>query len=106
MEVDMAGDGKTSRRWREKIRPQFRAQCAKEHAACWLCTHSIDYAITDPNDDEVWEPDHLYPRSTHPELAEDPGNLRASHRACNRVRSNKQHTELHTLGTPKKNWFS
>lgn len=101
----MAGDGQTSRRWKTVIRPQFRRQCATESANCWLCTHPIDYTITDTTDDDVWEPDHFYPRSTHPQLAEDPANLRASHRGCNRVRGNKQHSDLHGLGTPKRNWF-
>lgn len=36
---------------------------------------------------EAFELDHAYPRSTHPELAEDPSNFRPSHRACNIKRS-------------------
>lgn len=100
----MAGDGQTSRRWREVIRPQFKAKCTEEQAPCWLCGMPIDYTITDIHDDAVWEPDHLYPRSTHPQHAEDPGNLKASHRGCNRTRSNKLHVT--GLGTLSRQWFT
>jgi len=100
----MAGDGNSSRRWRTKIRPTFRALGVKDQAACWLCGQPIDYTITDINDDAVWEPDHLFPRSTHPQLAEDPGNLRHSHRGCNRTRGNK--TTLVGLGTLTRNWLA
>lgn len=99
----MAGDGQTSRRWREKIRPQFREQCETENAPCWLCSMPIDYTITDKDDDEVWEPDHLYPRSTHPEHAEDPANLRASHRRCNNKRGNRKPQQ--GLGTLTRQWL-
>ncbi len=104
-EGDMAGDGQTSRRWRTIIRPQFRAECAAQDLPCWLCGQGIDYGLADPYDDNVWEPDHMYPRSTHREFAEDPGNLRPSHRKCNRVRSNTKHTNLHGLGNQSKSWW-
>lgn len=100
----MAGDGNSSRAWRTKIRPTFRGQGVKEQAPCWLCGQSIDYTITDITDDAVWEPDHLYPRSTHPHLAEDPGNLRHSHRGCNRTRSNK--LSINGLGKRSRNWLA
>ncbi len=96
---------RSTRRWREKIRPQTRAQHAKDNTPCWICGQPIDYTITATDDDNAWEPDHIYPVSTHPELYDDPNNLRASHRGCNRQRGNKKHTEIHTLGTPKRNWF-
>lgn len=101
----MAGDGQTSRRWREKIRPQFRDQGVRDNEPCWLCGQPIDYTNTDPHDDNTWEPDHFYPRSTHPQFAEDTANLRHSHRGCNRTRGNKQHTEIHGLGTLTRNWW-
>lgn len=96
---------RSTRRWREKIRPQFRTKCAEEHAPCWICNQPIDYTISDATDDEVWEPDHVHPVSTHPHLYEDPANLRASHRACNRQRSNKHHTAVDGIGTPTRVWF-
>lgn len=101
----MAGDGQTSRRWRTKIRPQFRQQGATNNEPCWICNQPINYTLTDTTDDNTWEPDHFYPRSTHPQHAEDITNLRHSHRGCNRKRSNKKHTDMHTLGTPTRNWF-
>lgn len=99
----MAGDGSTSRRWKTKIRPTFRAQGAEANAPCWLCGQPIDYSITDQNDDEVWEPDHLYPRSTHPQHAEDPACFRHGHRRCNRTRGNKLHVT--GLGTLTRDWL-
>lgn len=98
----MAGDGQTSRRYR-KLRAEYRATCSNNDTPCWLCSMPIDYSITDPHDDEVFELDHLYPRSTHPQHAEDPANFRASHRACNNKRSNKM--PVGGLGTLKRNWL-
>lgn len=83
----MAGDGQSSRRYR-KLRGEFLEQCIEDDTACWLCGMSIDYKMPWP-DDEAFELDHMYPRSTHPEHAEDPANFRASHRRCNNQRSNK-----------------
>lgn len=54
---------------------------------CWLCGQRIDYRAPARHPDS-FEPDHVYPVSTHPHLAEDPGNLRASHMRCNRARGN------------------
>ena len=99
----MAGDGNSSRRWRTKIRPTFKAQGIKDQAPCWLCGQPIDYTIADIHDDGIWEPDHLYPRSTHPQYAEDPGCLRHSHRGCNRTRGNKLHVT--GLGTLTRDWL-
>lgn len=97
----MAGDGQTSRRYRA-LRKAFRAKCEQENAPCWLCQMPIDYRIEWPNDD-AFELDHLYPRSTHPEHAEDPANFRASHSACNNKRSNKMPTG--GLGTLSRTWL-
>lgn len=83
-----------SRRYRGE-RTKFLAACKERGTPCWLCGQAIDYTIPwkDPHtgqiNDDAFELDHLYPRSTHPELSEDPGNFRASHRSCNRERSNK-----------------
>ncbi|MFJ3030959.1 HNH endonuclease [Rothia terrae] len=102
------GDGQTSRLYR-KHRIQFKAQCAASNAPCWLCNQPIDYSIPwkDPLsggiNDDAFELDHLYPRSTHPELAEDPGNYRPSHRSCNRKRSNKMPTG--SLGNLTRQWI-
>lgn len=101
------GDGQTSRRYR-KLRAEFRATCQTEARACWLCGQPIDYAIPwkDPLtgyvNDDAFELDHLYPRSTHPDFAEDPGNFRAAHRGCNRKRSNK--LQVGSLGRVSRAW--
>ncbi|HJX77284.1 HNH endonuclease [Glutamicibacter sp.] len=97
----MAGDGQTSRRYRQ-LRKAFLDACSDKQAQCWLCSMPIDYTIPWP-DDEAFELDHLYPRSTHPEHAEDPANFRASHRRCNNKRSNKM--QVGGLGTLKRNWL-
>jgi len=96
--------GRSTRRWREVIRPAFKAQCEAEQAPCWLCGRPIDYSVTDIYDDAVWEPDHFYPVSTHTEHGDDPANLRASHRGCNRARGNKKAANL--LGTTSRDWFA
>ncbi|MEC5185310.1 5-methylcytosine-specific restriction endonuclease McrA [Cryobacterium sp. MP_3.1] len=96
--------GRSTRRWKA-IRLEFRAKCEREQAKCWLCSPgAIDYAIKDTSDDAVWEPDHIYPVSTHPERAEDPANLRASHRGCNRRRGNKWTPP--SLGVLSREWFA
>lgn len=95
------GDGQTSRRYR-LLRKQFRTEGQRDDARCWLCGCPIDWTLDWP-DDQAWELDHLYPRSTHPQHAEDPANFRHSHRACNRTRSNG--TPKTGTGTPTRNWL-
>jgi 5-methylcytosine-specific restriction endonuclease McrA len=80
------GDGQTSRYYR-KARKQFLAQCAEDQRPCWLCGQPINYALprqdpyTGTVNDDAPEVDHIYPRSKYPELAEDPGGFRPSHRS-------------------------
>lgn len=103
------GDGQTSR-WYRKLRKDFRASCQQAAAPCWLCGQPIDYTIpwkdplTGEVNDEAFELDHLLPRSTHPELAEDPGNFRPTHRSCNRQKSNRILSG--GLGRVSRKWFS
>lgn len=96
------GDGQTSRRYR-KLRRAFRAEGEAAQAPCWICRMPIDYAIPWP-DEESWELDHLYPRSTHPQHAEDPANFRHSHRRCNGQRGNT--TTITSIGTPSRQWIA
>ena len=98
------GRRRTDKQTMARIRPQFRQQGAQTQAPCWICTMPIDYTNTDQNDDDTWEPDHFYPRSTHPQFAEDPTNLRHSHQAVT-ANAPTKHTDMHTLGTPTRNWF-
>lgn len=87
-----ASPGNGTRRYM-KLRKVFLAECEAVNAPCWICGQAIDYRV--PHKDpvsgavnkEAFELDHAYPRSTHPELAEDPSNFRPSHRACNLKRS-------------------
>lgn len=95
----------TGRPWRT-LRASFRRECEQADAPCWICRQPIDYSITngyaEKLNTEAWEPDHLYPRSTHPHLMMDRANLRASHLGCNRSRGNKMLDD--DLGTPSRQW--
>lgn len=95
------GDGQTSRLYR-KQRATFRTDGHANQEPCWLCGMDINYAIKWP-DPEAWELDHLYPRSTHPEHAEDPTNFKHSHSACNNRRSNKMPEG--GIGNTSEEWF-
>ena len=97
----------TGRPWRT-LRASFRKECEAADEPCWICHQPIDYTIVnttgagDKQDPEAWEPDHLYPRSTHPHLTMDRANLRASHLGCNRSRGNDMLED--DLGTPSRQW--
>lgn len=73
-----------------------------ETITCWLCNQPIDMTILDIYDDEVFEPDHVYPVAEYPDLAADPDNLRPSHRGCNRERGSE--TEATNLGWTSEDW--
>jgi 5-methylcytosine-specific restriction endonuclease McrA len=100
----MADDAKAVRASRavRKAIADFTAWAMKAKPPCWLCGQAIDYTIDDPYDDGHFEPDHLYPVSTHPEHAADPANLKASHRGCNRKRSNNMKPA--GLGNQSRDW--
>ena len=76
--------------------------CEAMDARCWLCGAPIDYLLRDA--DDAFELDHYYPVSTHPQLCEDPGNFRPSHRSCNRARGNRPPRA--SLGTTSREWLS
>ena len=71
-------------RWRT-IKHDFQARCRATNAPCHICHQPINWNAP-PQHPEAFEPDHYYPRKTHPHLAYDPGNLRPSHSRCNRTR--------------------
>lgn len=75
--------GRSSRAYRAAKAAMKAARCQP----CWLCGQAIDYDAP-PQSPDSFEPDHLFPVSTHPELADDPGNLIQSHSQCNRARGN------------------
>lgn len=60
----------------------------RSEANCWLCGERIDYDATAGSTDDSHELDHAIPVSERPDLQEDQGNFRHSHKACNRERSN------------------
>lgn len=95
----------TGRPWR-RLRAEFRRECEQADAPCWICRQPIDYTLTNtPGQKQnpgTWEPDHLYPRSTHPHLAMDKAGLRASHLGCNRARGNAMVDD--DLGAPSRDW--
>ena len=99
--------GQTTRNYR-RLRRIFLTQCEQANSPCWLCGQPIDYRIPwqDPHtghvNNDAFELDHAYPRSLYPELAEDPGGFRPSHRACNRQRSNQM--SIAGLGAPTRKW--
>lgn len=88
--------GRTSRRWRRIV----KAQRAKR-LPCALCGQPIDYTLP-KGDDGAFEADHVLPRDTHPELAEDPSNVQSSHRRCNNSKRNG--TQPLGLGLLSEEW--
>lgn len=71
-------------------------------APCWICGQPIDYSLGISTCDEAWEADHYLPVSRHPELEYDVGNVRPSHRKCNRSRKAK--SGIDELGHPSRVW--
>ncbi|WP_228044885.1 HNH endonuclease [Rhodococcus pyridinivorans] len=94
------GAGRTGRRWRE-LKAAFRAECEANNAPCWMDGQPIDYAAGDDMPDS-FTVDHFHPVSTHPELGNDPANLRPAHRACNLARGNGE-APL-SLGSLSEDW--
>ncbi|KAA0916454.1 HNH endonuclease [Dietzia sp. ANT_WB102] len=97
---------RSTRNWR-KLKETFRTQSQTTNAPCWLCGQPIDYTVN--TDDygyhpDAFEPDHYHPVKTHPELREDPANLRPSHASCNRTRGDTDPTDLLTIGDQSRTW--
>jgi 5-methylcytosine-specific restriction endonuclease McrA len=65
---------------------QDRARLKRKRLPCYICGQPIDYDAG-PLDPHAFQLDHILPRSTHPDLEHDPSNHGASHRACNRAKS-------------------
>lgn len=92
--------GRSTRRYKA-LRKAFKDQCQRTNAPCWLCGQEIDYTAPQGTPD-TFNLDHAFPRSLHPELAEDPGNFRAAHENCNQSRGNK--TPTGGLGLTSRKW--
>lgn len=59
-----------------------RAELKAARRPCYHCGQPIDYRLEWP-DPGSFSADHLQSRKRHPELADDPANLVASHLRCN-----------------------
>lgn len=98
----MAGrPGRDTPAWRRMRLACFKRDRAAD-APCHLCGQPIDYSLAPSSTPDAWEPDHILTVSTHPELAEVPENIAASHRRCNRSRRNK--AGITNLGRPSREW--
>ncbi len=91
-----ANAGRRGTRWR-----RLHAGVKVRRHPCWLCGQPIDYQLAWP-DPASFSVDHQHPLSTHPHLAEDPANLRASHLGCNSSRG--QRPPRPGVGTTSRNW--
>lgn len=96
--------GRSSRRWREVVRPLCFERDRARDAVCHICHQPIDYCAP-PQTPSAWEPDHIKPVDKFPELAEDPANIAPSHSSCNRSRGNKEMCEKTQLGLSTENWL-
>lgn len=92
-----ANTGRRGRRW-GKLKAEVRAR----RELCCRCGQSIDYDLTYP-DPNCFSVDHYpHPLSTHPHLAEDPGNLHAAHLDCNKNAGNRNPAP--SIGVTSRNW--
>jgi 5-methylcytosine-specific restriction endonuclease McrA len=71
------------------IRERARARLRRAAGPCWICGGVIDYSVKSP-DPMSFELDHKKPKELFPELAFEPTNWAASHRKCNRAKSNRE----------------
>lgn len=71
---------------------------------CCICGRPIDYALPF-TDGMAFTVAHDKPKSTHPHLAEDPGNLKgAAHRSCNAREGNREPGLLTVMGATSFEW--
>jgi hypothetical protein len=84
-------------RWR-----RLRAQVRVRQEPCCRCGQSIDYTLAYPDPNSFSVDHYPHPYSTHPHLAEDPGNCHAAHLRCNQSAGN---TGVQPgLGEPSEAW--
>jgi hypothetical protein len=70
---------------------------------CMRCGQPIDYDA-DPTDPNSFTLGHIKSWAHHPELREDPGNLRQEHRLCNLSAGADDGEQLNTLGLTSRQW--
>lgn len=88
--------GRSTRNFR-----RLSANLRSQRRACCLCGQPIDYTLEYP-DPGSFTVQHILSRSTHPHLAEDPGNLDAAHKRCNEHAGNSN--EPPGLGDADDQW--
>lgn len=88
---------------------RLRLQCYRRDraagAGCWLCHGAygpIDYDAKPGSHPLAYEPDHIHPRATHPELELVPDNIAAAHVRCNRARGKRAVVDV--LGSQSREW--
>lgn len=87
----------------------LRLQCyrrdRKANAPCGICKGAegpIDYEAKPSSHPLAYEPDHILPRATHPELALAADNIQPAHRKCNRAKGKR--AAINPLGKPSREW--
>lgn len=89
--------GRSGRRWRRLV-----AEVRTRRSHCCRCGQPIDYTLEWPDPDSFSVDHHPHPLSTHPHLAEDPGNLAAAHLHCNVSAGNRRPKP--SLGATSTDW--
>jgi 5-methylcytosine-specific restriction endonuclease McrA len=84
-------------RWR-KLKAEVRARRGR----CCRCGQPIDYRLEWPDPDSFSVDHYPRPLSTHPHLAEDPGNLKPAHLRCNQAAGDRG--PVPSLGQPSEDW--
>jgi len=94
----MGQPGRSGRKWK-----RLKANVRSARGACCRCGQPINYTLEWPDPDS-FSVDHFpFPLSTHPHLAEDPGNLAPAHLHCNQSAGNKGITTP-PLGPTSEDW--
>ena len=93
--------GRTTQTWR-RLRKQCFERDKANRAKCHICGGDIRYDVKPSSTPDSWEPDHRHSVKTHPELAEVPENILASHARCNRMKGAK--AGISNLGTRSREW--
>lgn len=84
-------------RWR-----RLKAEVRLRRGPCCRCGQRIDYALAYPDPDSFSVDHYPHPYSTHPHLAEDPGNLAPAHLRCNQTAGDRPGEP--GLGSPSETW--
>lgn len=89
--------GRSTRRFRA-----LAANLKTKRRGCCRCGQPIDYSLENPDPGSFSVDHYPHPLSTHPHLAEDPGNLDAAHLRCNE--SAGKSNPKPGLGVPSRSW--